>query len=466
MPATEDNSRPASLDESAITQIRPALFEKSPRVLLVDDDEIALEHMRELVTAAGYEVATATSGEAALTELRREFAPIVILDRGMPGMDGLELCRAIRDGTHYPGYVYIMLCTAHDSEDEILAGLNAGADDYLSKRASGTQLIARLATARRIFALEQSLKHVSEERRRMAMTDVLTGAHNRRYFMSHLRRELKRARRFGHQVTLVALDIDHFKHINDRFGHAAGDAVLIEFSRRIQEALPRECDWCARLGGEEFVVVLPQTELAGGGIVAERIRRAVTAAPIRTPAGQVDVTVSAGVSGSAVFSDPESASVEQLLRRADDCLYSSKRHGRDRVTVDAAPTDQRRALGKLLYVDDDPDIREIVQMALSLDGKVEVLTSDGGERALLSMRTDKPDLVVLDVMMPGMDGPTLLKRMRRDPDLAHIPVIFMTAKVSSEEAERFRELSAIGVIAKPFDPMTLAGQVRALWDSR
>jgi CheY-like chemotaxis protein len=126
----------------------------------------------------------------------------------------------------------------------------------------------------------------------------------------------------------------------------------------------------------------------------------------------------------------------------------------------------RKSLKKLLYVDDDADIREIVQLSLSLDGTLEVFTSDGGERALLKMQMEKPDLVVLDVMMPGMDGPTLLRRMRDDPALDQIPVIFMTAKASAEEVARFRELSAIGVIAKPFDPMTLGGQVRTLWEAR
>jgi diguanylate cyclase (GGDEF)-like protein len=453
----------AAADESAITLIQPALSSIPPRVLVVDDDAIALQRLADLVTAAGYEVATAASGAAALESLQVEFAPIVILDRSMPGMDGLELCRAIRDG-EYPGYVYLMLCTAHDSEDEILGGLRAGADDYLSKRASGTQLIARLATARRIIALEQSLKHVIEERRRMAMTDALTGCFNRRYFMNHLRRELKKSRRSGGDLAFAVMDIDHFKHINDRFGHAAGDEVLVEFARRVKDALPRETDWCARLGGEEFAVVLPETDLAGGQVVAEAMRRAVGGAPVQTAAGSVGVTVSVGVSSIASLKGHD-ATVELLLRRADNCLYFSKRLGRDRVTLDGE-VNVDKSLKTLLYVDDDPDIREIVQMSLSLDGQLNVLTSDGGERALLKMRVEHPDLVVLDVMMPGMDGPTLLRRMRQDPGLAHIPVIFMTAKASAEETERFRDLSSIGVIAKPFDPMSLGAQVRALWEAK
>jgi two-component system, cell cycle response regulator len=326
-----------AVDESVITQIQPALISLVPRVLIVDDDDIAIERLKDLVVAAGYEVSTAASGEQALAHLRSEFAPIVILDRNMPGMDGLELCRVIRDGTHYPGYVYIMLCTAYDSEDEILTGLNAGADDYLSKRASGAQLLARLACARRIITLEQSLKHVIDERRRMAMTDVLTGAYNRRYFVNHMRRELKRTRRFGGELSLLVFDIDHFKHINDRHGHAAGDAVLMEFVQRVRKCLPREIDWCARLGGEEFSVVLPQTDIPGGTVVAEKIRHAIASQPVLVAPGGIECTVSIGVTGLSAFHDRNAVTVEQMLNRADDCLYKSKNSGRDQVTVDVKP---------------------------------------------------------------------------------------------------------------------------------
>src|ERR1041384_3109122 len=165
MPVEE---KPAT-DESVITQIQPALMGVVPRVMLVDDDELMIERLKDLVTAAGFEVLTATDGEGALVTLATQFTPIVILDRQMPGMDGLTLCKRIR-ATQYPGYVYIMLITAHDSEEEILAGLDAGADDYLSKRVSGTHVIARLATARRILQLEHSLRQAIEERRRLAMT--------------------------------------------------------------------------------------------------------------------------------------------------------------------------------------------------------------------------------------------------------------------------------------------------------
>jgi two-component system cell cycle response regulator len=321
------------LDKTQETlQVRCLTLDISPRVLLVDDDELALERLSALISAEGYQVSTATSGDDALDAMERQLSQIVIVDRDMPGLDGLGLCRRIRNQFD-SAYVYLVLLTIHDSEEDILEGLNAGADDYISKRASGAQLVARLRTARRVLSLEHSLMGLVAERGRLATTDALTGAHNRRYFMRQMTRELKRVRRASGTLCLLALDIDHFKQINDNAGHAAGDEVLKVFVRCIEACLPRETDWCARLGGEEFAVVLPLTDLGGAAVVAERLRHCVENAFVQTAAGLHSVTVSIGVTGIETASDRAGATIELLLSQADQCLYSSKKEGRNRVTL-------------------------------------------------------------------------------------------------------------------------------------
>ncbi|MBV8804483.1 MAG: diguanylate cyclase, partial [Sinobacteraceae bacterium] len=302
-----------------------------PRVLLVDDDELILEHLRGLIVAAGFEVNTVIDAGSALASLGSQFAPIVILDRQMPGMDGLSLCRAIRQQS-WPGYVYILLLTAQDSEEDILAGLDAGADDYLGKRTSPAQLLARLRTARRILALEHSLRNALEEKRRLSLTDSLTGLGNRRYFLKHLGRELKRLARSGGSLSLLSLDIDHFKQINDTHGHAAGDAVLEEFARRVNSILRRETDWCARVGGEEFAVVLGDTAPVGAAEVAEAIRASIASQPISAGAANISVTVSIGISGCEPAEGTQLPTVELLLQHSDQALYASKARGRNCVT--------------------------------------------------------------------------------------------------------------------------------------
>jgi diguanylate cyclase (GGDEF)-like protein len=321
------------LTDTDDTTLIVALADTSaPKVLLVDDDELILGHLEILLASAGFPVTTATSAAGALDLLQKEFIPIVILDRDMPGMDGIALCRSIREKT-FPGYIYLMLLTVRDAEEDILAGLEAGADDYVSKRASAAQLVARLRTARRILSLERSLKNALDERRRMAMTDVLTGAHNRRYFMRHLNQELKRTRRFGGELALLLIDIDHFKRVNDRYGHVVGDEVLTEFARRIGAHLPRDYDWCARLGGEEFAVVLPQTGPEGAVNVAEKLRAEVVAAPMSTSCGPVPITASIGVSSLGALPKGEEVTIEALMSWADRGLYASKNAGRNRVSV-------------------------------------------------------------------------------------------------------------------------------------
>jgi two-component system cell cycle response regulator len=330
------------------------------KVLLVDDDELVSRCLGSIIAAAGYEVTTAADAKAALVSMHQDFSSIVILDVNLPGMDGLDLCRAIRRQT-YSGYVYLMLHTTKDADTDILAGLEAGADDYLSKSTPKSQLVGRLRTAQRILTLEYSLKSALGERELMAMTDVLTGAFNRRYLLQHLHNELTRSQRAGGELSLLMLDFDNFSYVNDRYGHAAGDMALTELVKRIQACLLRESDWCARLGGDEFVIVLPQTDLTGARVIADKLLNAVNAAPIHTGAGIVRMTVSIGGSGLGAIPDREPSTVETLLDLADQCLYQSKNAGRNQATMV-----EPRLHQKLRFARDSWDFGPAPRLALNL----------------------------------------------------------------------------------------------------
>jgi diguanylate cyclase (GGDEF)-like protein len=314
------------------TQILELDLTEAPTVLIVDDDERVLARLKDLVTAAGYAVRTAVTGLEALALLKESAASIVITDLNMPDMNGLDLCRRIREQI-WPGYVYVVLLTVKNEEKDVLAGLDAGADDYLSKRTSAAQFVARLRTAKRVLALEYSLKSALEEKGRIAMTDALTGAYNRRYFTRNFSRETTRAQRLGGVVSLLLLDVDHFKQVNDSYGHGGGDIVLKRLTREISKYLRRDSDWCARIGGEEFALVLAGTTLADAFQRAEKVRRAIAKTSIETSKGAVHITVSIGISGMEEFTNRNLATAQSLLERADVNLYASKARGRNCVTL-------------------------------------------------------------------------------------------------------------------------------------
>jgi two-component system, cell cycle response regulator len=312
----------------ALVAREPAVEAEGCTVLIADDDDIVCAHLGELVRAAGYSVRLASTGVEALRVLDAETVHIVISDWEMPDMDGLALCRHIRSRPT-DVYTYVVMLTIRRSHDDIVAGLTAGADDYVVKGAEVAELLARINVGKRITTLERSLREAKRESERLAMTDALTGALNRRYLMARLPREIEHSRRYGHSVALLVCDLDHFKRINDQFGHKAGDQVLEDFCARYSLTM-RTSDWIARTGGEEFVIVLPETDLGGAAIVAESLRQAVCARPVMTVAGAVPVTVSIGY--SALCSDFEFArwQWEDLMRAADKQLYAAKSAGRNR----------------------------------------------------------------------------------------------------------------------------------------
>ena len=313
------------------------LLEAPPRcrVLLVDDDDLVRQRLAVLVKKSGYDFETAASGVEALRVLRSTSCQIVITDWQMPEMDGIALCREVRR-SHAEAYVYLLMWTVRDGSEDLLAGLEAGADDFILKGAAPEVLLARLSVGRRITHVESALRLSNRENRRLSETDPLTGAYNLRYLQKALPRELARVRRNGHPLALLSCDIDGFKQVNDRHGHAAGDGVLRGFFDRSMQCLRRSNDWIARVGGDEFVVVMPETSLQEASSVAHRMCRCFDPEAAAAAGPQVGFSVSIGAvaieAGEQARFAPAKL-VEEMLRAADSCLYASKRLGRDQVTA-------------------------------------------------------------------------------------------------------------------------------------
>jgi diguanylate cyclase (GGDEF)-like protein len=279
----------------------------------------------------GYQVTIAEDGAKAWCTLEAEPAPqLLILDWMMPSMDGLELCRMVRERDKSP-YQYILLVTAKDDKQDLVRGLEAGADDYLSKPFDRNELRARLRTGRRILTLQAEQAQTREELHFQATHDALTGIWNRRAILEMMSREFEIAARSNSSIGVILLDVDHFKRVNDTCGHLAGDAVLIEIARRIRQTI-RSYDLAGRYGGEEFLVVLPDCDTERIRRCGERIRSAIADEPILAEGSHLTVTVSAGTT----VLDPVPGAEGNALAVADTALYQAKNAGRNRV-IAAAP---------------------------------------------------------------------------------------------------------------------------------
>jgi two-component system cell cycle response regulator len=220
--------------------------------------------------------------------------------------------------------------TVRDTKQDLLSGLAAGADDYVIKGAPIDEILARLDVGRRITHVEHSLRTSNRENHLLAVTDPLTGAHNLRYLAKQLPRELARSQRYGHPLAVLSCDIDAFKKVNDQYGHDAGDQLLRTFVALTEGSIRKDSDWLARVGGDEFMVVLPETTLQGANRVARKLRRVFSLEPVATDAGTIHFSVSIGVTAldsSHTVEAPQQ--IRDLLRAADRQLYASKRRSRD-----------------------------------------------------------------------------------------------------------------------------------------
>jgi two-component system, cell cycle response regulator len=313
-------------------------LEESPpcRVLLVDDDELVRARLSAQLRNSHFDVEVAASGAEALRIMSTTHCQVLITDWQMPDMDGLALCRNVR-AEMGESYVYVLILTVRAGKTDLLSGLAAGADDYMVKGAPMEEFMARLEVARRITHVELSLRESNRENRQRSVTDELTAANNLRYFVKNLPRELLRSQRYGHPLAVLSCDIDSFKAVNDNHGHEAGDEVLKAFVARAESCIRESADWLARVGGDEFMIVLPETRLHGANSVAQKLRAACTDCPVETHAGPVGFTVSIGVTAVDVGREVESTSrIEHLLRTVDRSLYVSKSLSGNRTAPSSA----------------------------------------------------------------------------------------------------------------------------------
>ncbi len=302
-------------------------------VLLAEDDRLTRRLLERTLLKAGYAVTSVANGLEALEIFNDNFFPIILTDWMMPEMDGLQLCKSIRERKGSSGYVFIVIFTSKESTSDIVTGLEAGADDFLTKPVNDAELIARLNTGKRILDLEKSLKDANEKIKILSISDALTQCYNRAYLSERLPMEIKRARRYGFPLSIVLYDIDFFKKVNDTYGHQAGDQVLKESVACVKESIREDIDWVSRYGGEEFLVVLPETNIDGASIVADRLRNEISALQIHAKENLIHITASFGVTGFDRTSHDEEITSEIIINKVDEYLYTSKREGRNRVTA-------------------------------------------------------------------------------------------------------------------------------------
>jgi two-component system, cell cycle response regulator len=301
-------------------------------VLVAEDNDITRKYLQKILSRAGFRVEATNTGQKALEIFNNSFFPILLTDWMMPEMNGLELCKTVRKQAN-KGYVFIVLLTGRDKKEDIITGLEAGADEYITKPINYAELLARLSSGIRILELERSLRDANEKIKILTITDPLTGCFNRGYMTGKLAQELKRAQRYHHPLSLIFSDLDHFKQVNDTYGHQAGDLVLKEFSRCILGLIRADVDWLARYGGEEFLLVLPETKLEGAYKMAERIRHTISQCEMKWRGKVIRLTASFGVTGIGGSMSNQEVSPEILIQQADKSLYQSKREGRNRVSV-------------------------------------------------------------------------------------------------------------------------------------
>jgi len=297
------------------------------RILVVDDNRDNAEIIATRLRYRGYVIEEAATGRLALESIRRSPPDLLLLDIMLPDIDGFEVSRRIKGDPSLP-FIPIILVTARDQTEDKVLGFDAGADDYLTKPINFSELEARVRAMLRIKRLQDELEEKNRELQRISISDGLTGLYNHRHIHGLLREEFERSGRTDAPLTVAMFDLDHFKQVNDTYGHQAGDRVLQQIAELLRQSA-RDIDRLGRYGGEEFLALLPATDSDGGEVFVERVRAATERHAFTIDTDRpVHMTVSAGI---ATYPHGRIHNTEMLVRAADEALYAAKARGRNRV---------------------------------------------------------------------------------------------------------------------------------------
>lgn len=420
------------------------------KILVVEDSATLRHAMGGYITSAGHTPVFAKSGEEGLQMLENTAFDMIIMDVEMPGLNGFETTRLMREwlGDHW---IPIIFVTGKSEEESFAEGIDAGGDDYLIKPVSPVILKAKISALGRISEMRDQMQKLNAELEKLSQRDSLTGCYNRRTFHEQAKQLWSQAARDQTPIAVLMLDIDHFKLYNDHYGHPAGDSCLKQVAKALQESINRPCDLLARYGGEEFILLLPDTDLAGARRVGETIRQNIASLSVRHAASKTSnhVTVSIGCSTSHFTTG---RTLEDLINHADQMLYQAKADGRDRLALEEFSPHKT-----VLIADDDTDTLTLISE--QLQNHCNIVTTESGKDCLELAKELQPDLILMDIRMPEMNGPEICRQLRAENTTASIPVIFISSMDRSEQVRLGKEVGANECIEKPLDEKQLVAKV-------
>ena len=421
------------------------------KILLVEDSATIRYAMCSYINAAGHSPIVAESGEEALQILENTPVDMIIMDVEMPGLNGFETTRLIREalGDHW---IPIIFVTGKDEDTSVEEGISAGGDDYLVKPISQLILNAKIRAMERITGMRNELADLNKELTVLSQRDGLTGLFNRRTFEEKAQEIWDISARSKQPLTIILLDIDHFKLYNDCYGHPAGDECIQKVSLALNKSLSRPGDVVARYGGEEFIAILPNTPEYGARHITEVIRSTVESMAVKHRASKSGVVVTVSI-GAIVVNFTGETSLDKQIEEADKCLYESKQKGRNCCTVR-----EYNAKTKILFVGECEESYNILEENFAQEYTL-INCTHGDECAGLAEEYH-PNLILIDSHLPDINVQDVCKELKDNPSTSLVPIILIGESSVEELKQHAQELNANACLQKPLETVPLLAKVK------